>query len=61
MNKLMRMSPEIRDSQALVNGLLYLLAFLNNRPVNGFIDREPLLRKEKKNYISILKHEFEGI
>lgn len=57
-NKLVRMPPEIRDSQALVNGMVFLLGFLNNRPVDGFTDRRPMQGNNKKEYVTILKNEF---
>lgn len=57
-NKLMNMSSEIRDTQALTNGIVYLLAFMNNRPVDGFTVGRPMLGKYKKEYKTILKHEF---
>jgi hypothetical protein len=57
-NKLMTMTTTINDSQVLTNGLVYLLGFLNNQPLDGFKDTKPQLGNNKEKYKSILKEEF---
>ena len=58
LNTFVRNSSEFDDSQTLANGLRYLLALFNNKPVDGFNDRKPAVGKNKEEYISILGKEF---
>ena len=58
LNTFVRKAPEINDSRTFVNGVTYLLAFLNNKPIDGFHEGKQVLGKSKEKYISILKQEF---
>ena len=58
LNTFVRKSSEFDDSQTLANGLRYLLALFNDKPVSGFNDRKPNVGKNKEEYISILEQEF---
>ena len=58
LNTFVRKSSEFDDSQTLVNGLRYLLALFNDKPVDRFNDRKPTVGRNKERYISILGQEF---
>jgi hypothetical protein len=57
-NNLMSKTQEINNTQLLTNGLVTLLGFLNNRPVDGFPGGNPLSSKEKQKVKELLYNEF---
>ena len=60
LNTFVRKSSEFDDSQTLANGLKYLLALFNDKPVGGFTDKKPTVGKNDEEYISILGQEFKS-
>ena len=60
LNTFVRNSSEFDDSQTLANGLRYLLALFNDKPVGGFTDKKPTVGKNDEEYISILGQEFKS-